>query len=239
MHRLMKVKITLVVILAFIFCQASSVSATATNTDFSKSMNLEPSVSYRGTIDTSELSFSIDPELNTNIEFKLEDTEGQYLEFCIYHGDEESDLIECIGYETKSTTITHSEKAVKDTYYVKVTCTECELEGIDDVPFMIIAEYTPESSNSQFIVISLTIAGILLVSSTVYILVKKVKRNNIWNSNQTISNNDENAMEDSNNERVSVVQNITYNIQDSVIAGDLDSAVNSSDDRNGTPQDTL
>ena len=239
MHRLMKAKITLIVILAFIFCQASSVSATATNTDFSKSMNLEPSVSYRGTIDTSELYFSIDPELNTNIEFKLEDTEGQYLEFCIYHGDGESDLIECIGYETKPTTITHSEKAVKDTYYVKVTCTECELEGIDDVPFMIIAEYTPESSNSQFIVISLTIAGVLLVSSTVYILVKKVKRNNIWNSDQTISNNDENAMEDSNNERASVVQNITYNILDSVIAGDLDSAVNSSDDGNGTPQDTL
>ena len=239
MHRLMKVKITLIVILAFISCQASSVSATATNTDFSKSMNLEPSVSYRGTIDTSELYFSIDPELNTNIEFELEDTEGQYLEFCIYHGDGESDLIKCIGYETKPTTITHSEKAVKDTYYVKVTCTECELEGIDDVPFMIIAEYTPESSNSQFIVISLTIAGILVVSSTVYILVKKVKGNNIWNSNQTISNNDENAMEDSNNERVSVVQNITYNIQDSVIAGDLDSAVNSSDDGNGTLQDAL
>ena len=235
----MKVKITLIVILAFIFCQASSVSATATNTDFSKSMNLEPSISYRGTIDTSELYFSIDPELNTNIEFKLEDTEGQYLEFCIYHGDGESDLIECIGYETEPTTIIHSEKAVKDTYYVKVTCTECELEGINDVPFMIIAEYTPELSNSQFIVISLTIAGILVVSSTVYILVKKVKRNNIWNSNQTISNNDENAMEDSNNERASIVQNITYNIQDSVIAGDLDSAVNSSDDGNGTPQDTL
>ena len=235
----MKAKITLVVILAFISFQVGFVSATATNTDFSKSMNLEPSVSYRGTIDTSELYFSIDPELNTNIEFKLEDTEGQYLEFCIYHGDGESDLIECIGYETKPTTITHSEKAVKDTYYVKVTCTECELEGIDDVPFMIIAEYTPESSNSQFIVISLTIAGVLLVSSTVYILVKKVKRNNIWNSDQTISNNDENEMEDSNNERVSVVQNITYNIQDSVIAGDLDSAVNSSDDGNGTPQDTL
>ena len=235
----MKAKITLIVILAFISCQASSVSATATNTDFSKSMNLEPSVSYRGTIDTSELYFSIDPELNTNIEFKLEDTEGQYLEFCIYHGDGESDLIECIGYETNPTTITHSEKAVKDTYYVKVTCTECELEGIDDVPFMIIAEYTPESSNSQFIVISLTIAGVLVVSSTVYILVKKVKRNNIWNSDQTISNNDENAMEDSNNGRASVVQNITYNILDSVIAGDLDSAVNSSDDGNGTPQDTL
>ena len=236
---MMKAKITLVVILAFIFCQASSVSAAATNTGFSKSMNLEPSVSYRGTIDTSELYFSIEPELNTNIEFKLEDTEGQYLEFCIYHGDGESDLIECIGYETKPTTITHSEKVVKDTYYVKVTCTECELEGIDDVPFMIIAEYTPESSNSQFIVISLTIAGILVVSLTVYILVKKVKRNNIWNSDQTISNNDENAMEDSNNERASVVQNITYNIQDSVITGDLDSAVNSSDDGNGTPQDTL
>ena len=46
-------------------------------------------------------------------------------------------------------------------------------EGIDDVPFVIIAEYTPESSNSQFIVISLTIAGILVVSSTVYILVKR------------------------------------------------------------------
>ena len=148
-------------------------------------------------------------------------------------------MIECIGYETKPTTITHSEKAVKDTYYVKVTCTECELEGIDDVPFMIIAEYTPESSNSQFIVISLTIAGILVVSLTVYILVKKAKRNNIWNSDQTISNNDENAMEDSNNERASVVQNITYNIQDSVIAGDLDSAVNSSDDGDGIPQDTL
>ena len=43
----------------------------------------------------------------------------------------------------------------------------------------------------------------------------------------------------SNNETVSVVQNITYNIQDSVIAGDLDSAVNSSDDGNGTPQDAL
>ena len=239
MHRLMKAKIALIVILAFISCQASSVSATATNTDFSKSMNLEPSVSYRGTIDTSELYFSIDPELNTNIEFKLEDTEGQYLEFCIYHGDGESDLIECIGYETKPTTITHSEKAVKDTYYVKVTCTECELEGIGDVPFMVIAEYTPESSNSQFIVVSLTIAGVFVVSSTVYILVKKVKRNNIWNSDQTISNNDENAMEDSNNERVSVVQNITYNIQDSVIAGDLDSAVNSNDDGDGAPQDTL
>ncbi|MEC7167647.1 MAG: hypothetical protein VXW14_01515 [Candidatus Thermoplasmatota archaeon] len=235
----MKAKLTLVVILGFISCQAISISATATNTDFSKSMNLEPSVSYRGTIDTSELYFSIDPKLNTNIEFEFEDTEGQYLEFCIYHGDGESDLIECIGYVTKATTITHSEKAVKDIYYVKVTCTECELEGIDDVPFMIIAEYSTESSNSQFIVISLTIAGVLIVSLTVYILVKKVKRNNIWNSDQTISNTDGNAMEDSNNERVSVVQNITYNIQDSVIAGDLDSAVNSSDDGDGIPQNTL
>ena len=80
-------------------------------------MNLEPSVSYRGTIDTSELYF--DPELNTNIEFELEDTEGQYLEFCIY-----PDLIKCIGYERQLL----SEKAVKDTYYVKVTCTECVRE---------------------------------------------------------------------------------------------------------------
>lgn len=239
MQRLMKAKLTFIVILAFISCQASSVSATATNTDFSKSMNLEPSVSYRGTIDTSELYFSIDPKLNTNIEFKFEDTEGQYLEFCIYHGDGEADLIECIGYETKPTTITHSEKAIKDTYYVKVTCTECELEGIDDVPFMIIAEFTPESSNSQFIVISLTIAGILVVSLTVYVLLKKLKRNNIPNSNHAISINDKNAIEDSNNERANIVQNITYNIHDSVIAGDLDSAVNSSDDGDGAPQDPL
>jgi len=235
----MKVKITLVVNLAFISFQVGFVSATATNTDFSKSMSLEPSISYRGTIDITDLYFSIEPEINTNIEFNFEDTEGQFLEFCIYHGERESDLIECIGYETRPTTISHTENALKDTYFVKITCTECNLDGNDDVPFMITAEYTPESSNSLFIVISLTILGIFVASTTIYIFVKKGDKNNISNRRQATANDYENTMTSPNNGNASIVQNITYNIQDSVIAGDLDSTVNSSDVGDGTPQDTL
>ena len=148
-------------------------------------------------------------------------------------------MIECIGYETRPTTISHTENALKDTYFVKITCTECNLDGIDDVPFMITAEYTPESSNSLFIVISLTILGIFVASTTIYIFVKKGDKNNISNSRQTTANDYENTMTSPNNGNSSIVQNITYNIQDSVIAGDLDSTVNSSDDGDGTPQDTL
>jgi len=235
----MKARITLVVILAFISCQAGFVSATATNTDFSKSMSLDPSISHRGTIDISELYFSIEPEINTNIEFEFEDSKGQYLEFCIYHGERESDLIECIGYETRSTTIYHTEKAIKDTYFVKITCTECNLDGIDDVPFMITAEYTPESPNSLFIVISLAILGIFVASITIYIFVKKGDKNNISNSRQATSNDYETTRQIPNNGNASIVQNITYNIQDSVIAGDLDSTIHSSDGADGLPQDTL
>ena len=235
----MKAKITLIVILAFISCQTSFVSATATNTDFSKSMNLEPSISHRGTIDISELYFSIEPEINTNIEFEFEDTWGQFLEFCIYHGERESDLIECMGYETRPTTFSHTEEALKDTYFVKITCTECSLDGIDDVSFMITVEYTPESSNSLFIVISLAILGIFVASTTIYIFVKKGDKNNISNSKQATSNDYENTIANPNKGNASIVQNITYNIQDSVIAGDLDSTVHSSDDGDGPPQDTL
>lgn len=232
----MKAKITLVVIFAFFSCQAGFVSATATNTNFSKSMSLEPSISHRDTIDISQLYFSIEPEINTNIEFNFEDTEGQYLEFCIYHGERESDLIECIGYETRPTTISHTEKALKDTYFVKITCTECDLDGIDDVPFMITAKYTPESSNSQFIVFSLAILGFFVVLAVIYIFVKKREKNNISNSKQAASNEYQTTIQSPNNGNTRVVQNITYNIQDSVIAGNLDSTVHTSDGADGPPQ---
>lgn len=226
----MKAKIIFVAILFVVSFHISLVSASETNTGFSKSMYLEPSDSHRSTVDTSELYFSINPIKQTIIEFELEDTEGQYLEFCIYYGDSESSLSECIGYETEPTTFTHSEYAVNGTYFVKITCSECELEGVTDVPFMIMAKYTPhpdQTANglSDFEIAILDVLNLIgwliIVSLSVFFLLKLVKRLNS-SINQTTLTPEQYNEDESREGAINLVQNITYNIQDSVITGDLE-----------------
>ena len=232
----MKAKIFLVAILFVLSFHVSLVSATATNTSFSKSMYLEPYTSYRSTVDTSELYFSINPQNHTIVEFELEDTEGQYLEFCIYHGDSEEQILsECIGYETEPTTLTHSEYVVNGTYFVKITCSECELEGVNDVPFMIKAKYKiqPEyglsSLDSAMLDVFNLCGWLMIVSLSVFFFLKVVKRSSSYKTQTTLTR-EEHHEDELRQAGMNLVQNITYNIQDSVITGDLEGKIYSTDD---------
>ena len=143
------------------------------------------------------------------------------MEFCLYHGT--LVLIELNVLDMISpSTFTHTETAVREFYYVTVSCSECNLDGVDDVEFLILADYTPRTSQSgsnllltlSFIIAAAIVFGIFSLGSNQPS--QKPSQRPAQSSNQT-----------SNSQQI--VQNITYNIQDSVISGDLDTSISNED----------
>ena len=198
------------------------VGASSHNTDFSDAQGLQDGVSYRGTVDSTDLYFSINPQLDTKIEFEMIDVQGQYLEFCLYHGTSSSDRIDCFGYETRPSTFVHTETAVKDTYYLTVSCSECNLEGVDDVEFLLLADYTPHASQSESNL--LLTFSFILAGAIVYLM---FSRRNNPTPQKPLQRPVQSYNQTSNSKQI--VQNITYNIQDSVISGDLDTSLSKED----------
>ena len=81
----MRVNLGVGLFLMSLFLAALTVGASTHNTDFSNAQRLEDSVSYRGTVDSTDLYFKINPQMDTTINFEMVDVQGQYLEFCLYH----------------------------------------------------------------------------------------------------------------------------------------------------------
>lgn len=198
------------------------VGASNNNKDFSSAQRLEDGVSFRGTVDSNDLYFSINPQIDTTIEIEMVDVEGQYLEFCLYHGSSSSDRVDCFGYEISPSTFTHTEVAVKEAYFVTVSCSECNLDGVDDVEFLLLADYSPHASQSESNV--LLIFSFIIAAAIVFLMFsKRNDRSSRKPSQITVqpSNQTSNSQQ--------IVQNITYNIQDSVISGDLDPSLSKED----------
>jgi hypothetical protein len=197
---------------------STNLVAASSNTDFSTAQPLETGISHRGNIDSIDLYFSINPQLETVFEFEVVDVEGQYLEFCLYHGPSESMLVDCFGYETKPTTLRISEVAVKDTYYLRISCGECELEGVGNVEYLISAEFTKQilASDGDY-----TLCLAFIAATCIVIFVASKKKNHPPHEAVNYPTHHTISKQESSN----IVQNITYNIQDSVITGDLDSSV--------------
>jgi len=227
----------------------ANVSASNSNTDYSTSQKLSPGKTVDGIINDDPLYFSIQPESNTRITFVFDDPDGQYLEFCVYDGDDKSDLINC--YRGFDYVYSHDQNAETENYYVKITCSECELEGINNVRFSIVSEYTESTGTTQYVIVF----GIAIIAISGLIIIR-VKQNNtkkrfsLHRDNVHISRlkkemeaaateldfeqaaelKDRIAeLESAPTAQSSVVQNITYNIQDSVIAGDINANLDADD----------
>ena len=214
----MRVNLGVGLFLMSLFLTVLTVGASTHNTDFLNAQRLEDSVSYRGTVDSTDLYFKINPQMDTTIKFEMVDVQGQYLEFCLYHGTSSSDRIDCVGYEISPSTFIHTEMAVRESYYVTVSCSECNLDGVDDVEFLILAEYTPRTSQSGsnlLLILSFIIAAVIVFGV--------FSQESNQPSQKPSQRPPQSSKQTSNSQQI--VQNITYNIQDSVISGDLDTSL--------------
>ncbi len=117
-------EITIFIVATILLLPISNVSGA--NSDFDNAMLLQSGVTHDGLIEgDSEIFFKIGVPVGDVIEFQFSDLDGQYIEFCVYDGNQSSDRIECLGEHTSPGSTTYYQKAITNTYFVKIYCSEC------------------------------------------------------------------------------------------------------------------
>jgi hypothetical protein len=112
-------KIPLFIVATILLLPISNVSGT--NSDFDTATPLQSGVTHEGMIEADDIYFTIGVPIGDIIKFEFHDLDEQWLEFCVYDGNTSSNRVECIQdpYEPLY------EKATSDTYFVKISCSEC------------------------------------------------------------------------------------------------------------------
>jgi len=105
------------------------------NDDFDSATTLESGVTHEGIIQADDIYFKINTasilwpnpgNIGLIIEFDFTDWNGEYLEFCVYDGNQSSDRVNCITpFDDGETGVTHFQKADTSIYFVKISCSEC------------------------------------------------------------------------------------------------------------------
>jgi len=117
-------KITIFIVATILLLPTSNVSGA--NSDFDNATLLQSGVTHDGLIEEdSEIFFKIGVPVGDVIEFQFNDLDGQYIEFCVYDGNQSSDRIECLGEHTSPGSTTYYQKAITNNYFVKIYCSEC------------------------------------------------------------------------------------------------------------------
>ena len=117
-------KITIFIVATILLLPISNVSGT--NSDFDNATLLQSGVTHDGLIEgDNEIFFKIGVPVGDVIEFQFNDLDGQYIEFCVYDGNQSSDRIECLGEHTSPGSTTYYQKAITKAYFVKIHCSEC------------------------------------------------------------------------------------------------------------------
>ena len=188
---------------------------------------------YEGQINEQNRYYSFNAQYNTEYQAWFGDPGENALEFCMYSDLGLQEKIGCFGgYDDMGKMHRASRTTDSDLHVIEVICAECELEGVYDVPYTVRVEYVPSSSGqgvseSTLLVVSFLLAGLIVIGIASPFRSKHRKsRKQIIHYKQAQSHQrnhtHNNAPGEFQNPRMStnVVQNITYNIQDSSIVTD-------------------
>lgn len=188
---------------------------------------------YEGQINEQNRYYSFNAQYNTEYQAWFGDPGENALEFCIYSDLGLREKIGCFGgYNDMGEMHRMSRTTDSELHVIEVICTECELEGVYDVPYTVRVEYDPSTSGqgvseSVLLLVSFVLAGLIVIaiaspfrskregSQGQDLHYRQVHPHAQYYPQNHAGDEFQNAPTSTN-----VVQNITYNIQDSSIVTD-------------------
>ena len=107
-----------------------SPNVSSSNSEFENAPFIQQGIIYEGLLqEAEEIMFRINVSVGDTVEFQLIDFDGQYIEFCVYGGNQSTESVRCVGYHTQPESTTFFAKAEHSVYFITIYCSECSVQN--------------------------------------------------------------------------------------------------------------